>query len=196
MRPYVVIYADPPWRYNDARSGFGGASDHYSTMPIDDIKAVAVPAAVDSVLFLWCVMPLLREALDIVEAWGFTFKTTAFTWIKLNPSGRGLATGLGWWTRANAELCLLATRGRPRPISHRVHSVVLRPRGRHSTKPAEVRERIVELMGPVRRLELFARERVRGWDAWGNEIEGGITVKARRPCRSRADRRRKQKEER
>jgi N6-adenosine-specific RNA methylase IME4 len=175
-RRYAVVYADPPWRYSSKHHGYGGAEDHYPTMDLDDIRAIPVPAADDCALFMWATMPLLRHAFEVVEAWGFKYKTTAFCWVKQNKSGIGLVTGLGYWTRSNVEVCLLATRGRPRPISHRVHSVVVSPRGRHSQKPDEVRRRIVELMGQVPRLEMFARVRTPGWDAWGNEIHNSIEL--------------------
>lgn len=175
-RRYAVVYADPPWRYSSKHHGYGGAEDHYPSMALDDIRAIPVPAADDCALFMWATMPLLRHAFEVVEAWGFKYKTTAFCWVKQNKSGIGLVTGLGYWTRSNVEVCLLATRGRPRPISHRVHSVVVSPRGRHSQKPDEVRRRIVELMGHVPRLEMFARVRTPGWDAWGNEVHNSIEL--------------------
>ncbi len=180
MRRYAVIYADPPWRYSDKRHGFGGAEDHYSTMALEEIKAIAVPASDDCALFMWATMPLLPQAFGVIKAWDFKYKTSAFTWVKQNKSGVGFVTGLGFWTRSNTELCLLATRGRPRPISHRVHSVVVAPRTRHSQKPDEVRRRIVELMGNVPRLEMFARTRTPGWDTWGNEVKNSIELPARR----------------
>lgn len=175
-RQYTVIYADPPWRYRSLNRGHGGASDHYNTLDTEDIKRIGVPAASDSVAFLWSTMPMLPAALEVLGAWGFAFRSAAFVWIKLNPSGCGLATGLGHWTRSNAEVCLLGVRGRPRPVSHRVHSVVISPRGRHSEKPVEVRHRIVELMGDVPRLEMFARSHAFGWDIWGNEVGDSIKL--------------------
>ena len=99
------------------------------------------------------------------------FVTCAFVWVKQNPKAGGIYSGMGHWTNQNAELCLLARRGKPRRVARDVKQVVLAPRGRHSAKPAEVRDRIVRLMGDVPRVELFARERVQGWEAWGNEIE-------------------------
>lgn len=176
MRRYAVIYADPPWRYSSKHHGYGGAEDHYSTMALDDIKAIRVPASDDCALFLWATMPLLQQAFEVMNGWGFKYKTTAFCWVKQNRSGEGLVTGLGYWTRSNVEICLLATRGRPRPRSHSVHSVVVAPRRRHSQKPDEVRNRIVELMGNVPRLEMFARTRTPGWDVWGNEVRGSIDI--------------------
>jgi N6-adenosine-specific RNA methylase IME4 len=116
-RRYAVIYADPPWRYSSKHHGHGGAEDHYSTMALSDIKAICVPASEDCALFLWATMPLLPQAFEVIESWGFRYKTTAFCWVKQNPSGVGLVTGLGHWTRSNVEVCLLATRGRPRPRS-------------------------------------------------------------------------------
>ncbi len=178
-RRYAVIYADPPWRYSSKHHGYGGAEDHYPTMALEDIKAIAVPAADDCALFLWATMPMLPKALEVVEAWSFKYKTTAFCWVKQNKSGIGLVTGLGHWTRSNAEICLLATRGRPRRVSARVHSVVISPRGGHSQKPDEVRRRIVELMGNVPRLEMFARSRTPGWDVWGNEVKNSIALSVR-----------------
>lgn len=184
---YQIIYADPPWSYN--QRGRGAAENHYETMSIDDLKQLPIErlAAENAVLFLWATMPLLPEALDLGRAWGFAYKTCAFTWIKYyEPSGKP-AIGGGMWTRANAELCLLFVRGEPpRRVSAAVrqlveteegcdHASVLRaPRGSHSAKPVEVRRRIDALMGEgPSRVELFARERADGWDAWGAEVPGG-----------------------
>lgn len=112
---------------------------------------------------------MLREALDVIEAWGFSYKTVAFNWVKQNRNGTGIFMGLGNWTRSNSEICLLATKGKPKRISGSVRSVVLSPLQQHSRKPAEIRDRIVELMGDLPRIELFAREAAPGWDVWGNE---------------------------
>lgn len=112
---------------------------------------------------------MLREALEVIEAWGFTYKTVAFNWVKQNKTGAGLFWGLGNWTRSNSEICLLAVKGKPKRMSARVHSVILSPIQQHSRKPAETRDRIVELMGDLPRIELFAREAAPGWDAWRDE---------------------------
>lgn len=168
---YAIIYADPPWSYRN--KGTRAAADrHYSTMSIEDIKALPVAdiAAEDCVLFLWATFPMLREALETIEAWGFEYKTAAFVWVKQNRLSPGWFWGLGNWTRSNAEVCLLAVKGRPQRVSAAVHSIIEAPVGKHSEKPKEVRKRIVELMGDVPRIELFARERVPGWDAWGDEV--------------------------
>lgn len=112
---------------------------------------------------------MLPEALQVIEAWGFQYKTIAFNWIKQNKSGAGLFWGLGNWTRSNSEICLLAVRGKPKRVSAAVHSVILSPIQQHSRKPEETRDRTVKLMGDIPRIELFARQATPGWDIWGNE---------------------------
>jgi site-specific DNA-methyltransferase (adenine-specific) len=113
----------------------------------------------------------MPDAMAVIAAWGFTYKTCAFLWAKENPGGFGFHMGLGSWSRANTEPCLLATRGHPKRIRADVRQLLISPRGRHSAKPPEVRKRIVQLMGDLPRVELFAREKADGWDAWGNEVE-------------------------
>lgn len=170
---FSVIYADPPWEFK-VYSGKGksrSAERHYDTSSLEAIKALPIDplAASDCALFLWCVMPELPGALDVIAAWGFNYKTVAFVWVKQNRGGEGLFTGMGYWTRANAELCLLATRGSPQRIEKDVHQVVLAPVAEHSRKPEDVRKRIERLLlGPY--LELFARVPAEGWTVWGNEI--------------------------
>ena len=115
-------------------------------------------------------MPKLNECFDLISSWGFEYKTCAFTWIKTNKKSDSLFWGMGRWTRANPEVCLLAAKGTPKRLSASVHSVVMSPIREHSRKPDEVRDRIVELVGDLPRIELFARQRVDGWDAWGNEV--------------------------
>lgn len=175
MKKYNVILADPPWSFRAWSSkGMGrSAEQHYPTMRLEDIKALPVSdlAAGDCVLFLWATFPMLKEALEVIDTWGFTYKTVAFTWVKENRKSPGLFWGLGYWTRANAEICLLATRGSPKRQSAAVHQVILSPVEQHSKKPDAVRERIVALMGDVTRVELFARQETPGWDVWGNEVE-------------------------
>ncbi len=142
-------------------------------MPLEDIKALPVEelAGRDCVLFLWATFPMLQEALDVIRAWGFRFKTVAFTWIKLAPKSDSIFWGLGYWTRSNAEICLLATKGQPKRQAKNVHQVIISHVQEHSRKPEEARRRIVALMGNVPRVELFAREASQGWDVWGNEVD-------------------------
>ena len=172
-KKYSIIYADPPWGYRN-KGTRAAAERHYRTMTLDEIKALPVQgiAAEDCVLFLWATFPCLPDALEVIREWGFTYKTLAFCWVKKNRKSPGWFWGLGNWTRSNPEVCLLATRGRPERISAKVHSVIDDPVKRHSEKPQEARERIVELMGDVPRIELFARQRTPGWDVWGDEVDG------------------------
>lgn len=174
-KKYRVIYADPPWKYGGGKNKktFQGlASVHYDTMKTADICALPVRdiCAEDCALFLWVTPPQLEEGLKVLRAWGFTYKTVGFTWVKYDKSGKPFF-GLGYYTRSNAELCLIGTRGHIKRVNNRVPQIV-QTRGRlpHSQKPAEVRDRIEQLMGEGPRIELFAREIAERWDAWGDEI--------------------------
>ena len=168
---YDVIYADPPWSYS-----FSGTrknkEDDYKTMKTTDIMDLPIKnlSSDNAVLFIWVIYNKLEDALNVISAWGFEYKTCAFTWVKKNKSGSGWFWGMGGWTRANSEICLLATKGNPKPVSHSVHNIVCSRVREHSRKPEEVRHRIVELCGDVTRIELFSRDRIDGWDVWGNEI--------------------------
>ena len=126
------------------------------------------------VLFLWCTFPKLPEALKLIEAWGFTFKTVGFVWIKQNKSGKGYFLGLGWWTRSNAEICLIAVKGKPKRKSASVRQLLFSPVEEHSKKPDEARDKIIERMGDLPRIELFARRETPGWDVWGKEVASTI----------------------
>ena len=180
MKNYNIIYADPPWNYRVwSKKGKGrSAENHYPTMTTDDICALPVSdiAAKDCVLFLWATFPNLQSAFTVIKAWGFTYKTVAFVWVKRNKKSPGWFWGLGYWTRANAEICLLATKGKPKRFSRGVHQVIDTPIEEHSKKPQTARERIVELAGDLPRVELFARERTPGWDVWGNEVKSDIAL--------------------
>jgi N6-adenosine-specific RNA methylase IME4 len=173
---YGVILADPPWTFATySTKGKGRSTEaHYDCMSLAEIKALPVGdwAAPDCALFLWATDPSLPQALEVMAAWGFVYKTVAFTWAKTTKDGAGFPIGCGYWTRANPEQCLLATRGRPQRLSRAVPQLVLAPRREHSRKPDEVYERIEALVaGPY--LELFAREQRTGWDSWGDEVETG-----------------------
>ena len=138
------------------------------------LRALAELAAPDSALFLWATFPQLPEALRLIQAWGFTYKSVAFVWLKQNRKSPGWFYGLGFWTRGNAEVCLLATRGHPKRQAANVHQFIISPVREHSRKPEEAREKIVALMGDLPRVELFARQSPPGWDVWGNEVEPTI----------------------
>lgn len=139
-------------------------------LPVSEI------AEQDSVLFLWATFPQLPQALRLIRAWGFCYKTVAFVWLKQNRKSLSWFYGLGFWTRGNAEICLLATRGHPKRKSAGIHQFIISPIEQHSKKPDVVREKIVALMGELPRIELFARQVSPGWDVWGNEVENSITI--------------------
>ena len=112
----------------------------------------------------------------MLDAWGFTFKTVALVWVQQNKKADSLFWGMGYWTRANAEICILATKGRPKRMSAGVHQVIMSHIEEHSKKPQEARDRIITLMGDVPRLEMFARQKTEGWDVWGNEVECDVDL--------------------
>lgn len=172
VKKYDVIYADPPWRYQDKKCN-GACAFHYDTMKIQDIKDLPVKelAAKDCVIFMWITYPMLKEGIELMEAWGFKYKTIGFQWIKLNKSGKGKFFGLGRWTRGNTEACFIGTRGKPSRKSNKVSQIIEEVIGPHSQKPEVVRDKIRELMGAeLNYIELFARQHSEGWDCWGNEV--------------------------
>ena len=160
---YKIIYADPPWDYK-CGNRLGAAKNHYPTMTFSELAELPVPALAerDAVLFMWATYPMIEDALRLIPLWGFEYKTIAFQWIKLNPSTqmneyrimtaaelfeKSCALGLGYWTRGNTECCLLATKGHPKRESAGISQLIFSPRGRHSEKPTEVREKIRKLVG-------------------------------------------------
>lgn len=193
---YQVIYADPPWQYSDKRSHArvgGGAESHYPTMKVADICALPIAdlAAEDCLLFMWVTFPTLPDALKVIEAWGFKYKTLGFAWIKTNPrqqlqQAAFLPTdtiddffGIGAYTKSNCEVCLIATRGKGSQlvVDNTVRSTLIAPRQEHSRKPQEARDRISKLTGGgASMVELFARRPAAGWDVWGNEVESDIKL--------------------
>ena len=170
---YKIILADPPWKYNDkALAGARGAECKYPVMSIEEIKNLRVDGKFvrditdkDSFLFLWVTFPQLEKAFEVIRAWGFTYKTLGFNWVKKNKKG-GNFIGMGWYTRSNAEVCLIATKGRVHILDHSISSIVESVPEKHSKKPIIVRDLIVRLCGRVPRIELFAREKTTGWYAW------------------------------
>ena len=195
-KKYQIIYADPPWRYRDKRVSitsdrpqkYGGIS--YNTMTIKEICELNIKeiSHKNSVLFIWVTMPLLEKAFEVISAWGFKYITCGFVWVKINGNSdnkvyftkKDIRSGLGSYTNANAELCLLARKGNYLERKNKnVKQVILAPIVTHSKKPSEVRDRIVGLYGDLPRIELFARppkdllfedESYKGWDLWGNEV--------------------------
>lgn len=176
-KKYNIIYADPPWAYKVwSKKGKGrSAESHYNTMTKEDIQNLNVQSITekDAVLFLWVTYPCLEEGLELIKKWGFTYKTCAFSWVKTNKKNSTPFTGMGYYTRANNEICLLATKGKVLPRkSKSVKQVILSPIREHSRKPDEIRNRIVDLFGDLPRVELFCRHPADGWDSIGNEVDG------------------------
>lgn len=173
-KKYNIILADPPWSYKDkALAGKRGAGCKYTVQSQNWIEDLPVKDIADKncVLFMWVTMPKLNECFEVIKKWGFTYKTVAFVWVKKNKKSNSWFWGMGRWTRANAEVCIIATKGKPKRVSAAVHSVIDTPIEQHSKKPAETRKRIVQLCGDLPRVELFARNTSDGWDVWGNEIK-------------------------
>lgn len=193
---YDLLYCDPPWSYNDkAQAGNRGAEFKYPCMSLVELVNLRMDIknmmAIDSVIYMWTTGPMIPTALILMEAWGYTFKTIAFTWIKTNKNpiaDHGLRLivseqdgkinttgdfmGMGNHTRSNAEFVLLGVRGKGiKRVSASVRSTVISPIREHSRKPDAVRHRLEMLYGDVPRIELFARERITGWEyAYSNEI--------------------------
>lgn len=180
MKKYQIIYADPPWKYQDkSKSHGGGAESHYPCMSISEMSALPIKdiSADDSVLLMWVTMPMLEVAFEVIRAWGFKYKTCAFTWVKINKDG-SIYMGMGRHTRGNAEVCLLSTKGKGVVrIDAGIKNTHLFKRSRHSQKPNEFRTMIEKLYGnDTSRIELFAREKTKGWDVWGNEVKSNIKL--------------------
>jgi site-specific DNA-methyltransferase (adenine-specific) len=169
-KKYSIIYADPPWQYSDTHTN-GAAEDHYQTMTVKEICALPVQdiAANNSALFLWATYPLIREAMEVIEGWGFEYKTVAFVWVKKYPNGN-YCISLGNYTRSNTEPCLLAIWGKIRAMDKTLSQLIVTTRESHSKKPKIVRENIVRLFGDLPRIELFSRDKIEGWDCWGTQI--------------------------
>lgn len=171
-KKYNIIYADPPWKY--CAGGKKNATKHYPCMDIEDIyilgKTIKNISDENCILFMWVTYPILPEALQVIKEWGFKYSTLGFVWVKKNKKADSWFFGLGNYTRANSEICLIGTKGSIKRISKSVSSVLDDRIMEHSKKPDTARKRIVELMGDIPRIELFARQYSDGWDCWGNEV--------------------------
>ena len=172
-KQYDIIYADPPWSFNDKMTNYAHSlTKHYETQSLEWIKSLPVKNITgdDCVLFLWAVSSQLPEALDVMNAWGFKFKTIAFVWSKESVNGKKVYN-MGRWTMGNVEICLLGVKGTPNKWREdlTIKQLVEARRYRNSQKPQEVRERIEKLFGNKKRIELFARDMYNGWDVWGND---------------------------
>ena len=174
MKKFDIILADPAWSYNDKLSHlWAGAESHYDVMSLWDIKALDVSkiSNKDSVLCLWATMPLLPEALEVIKAWGFKYKTCLISWVKTYPKKWTPVLWMWYYTRSNIEICLLGVRGKGLPVlNHSTSQLVISPRKSHSEKPEEARDKIEAVFGKRPRIELFSRRKAKGWTVVGNEI--------------------------
>ena len=180
LKKYNIIYADPPWQfknYNDKKAK-NWVGEHYGLLSTKDICNLPISdiADKDCVLFIWGTWPKLPDCLEVIKAWGFNYKTCGFNWIKTNKGNGSLFFGMGYWTRSNSEFCLLATKGHPKRVDANVFQVLKEPRTKHSSKPSVTRDYVVQLVGNLPRIELFARQKTDGWDVWGNEVESDINL--------------------
>uniref|UniRef100_A0A6H1ZV00 Putative methyltransferase n=1 Tax=viral metagenome TaxID=1070528 RepID=A0A6H1ZV00_9ZZZZ len=166
---YNIIYADPAWEYWGG--GYKNQSQHYDVMNYRDMMTMPIGelSADNCILFMWATFPALKQAFELLEAWGFEYSTVGFTWVKSKKDKTGFAFGCGYWTRANAELCLIATKGSIERKDASISQIIYEPKEEHSKKPDIVRDKIVQLVGNLPRIELFARQKTKGWDVWGNE---------------------------
>jgi len=185
LKKYKIIYVDPPWEYKQSgskKNSRGMAKQHYNTMSTEDICDLKVRDYCDddSILFMWATFPNLDQALKVIQAWDFIYMNAAFMWVKKNKKSDTNFWGMGAYTRANAELCLLAiskkTKASVLVKDHGVHQIIESPIMKHSEKPPETRDKIIQLCGNISRLELFSRQKIEGWDSWGNEIENDIEL--------------------
>lgn len=175
-KKFDVIYADPAWQFNSKKAGGSmksGASQHYDVMSIEDLKSLPVEklSSDNCLLVMWWVGAMPQEAIDLVQAWGFELKNmNSFVWNKLTKKEKPFF-GMGYYTRAGSESAIIAVKGKPDIKSRSVRAVITAPVGRHSEKPSGFRDTINKLMGKeCPKIELFARSRSEGFDAWGNEI--------------------------
>lgn len=174
---YSIILADPPWLYNarnNPQTKFGSGMHIYSGMTTKDLCELPVSEIADTncALFLWVTFPRLTDGLEVMKAWGFDYKTCAFTWVKTNKNNDKPFFGIGYYTKSNAELCLLGIKGKMKPVSNSVSQIIISPREEHSKKPSIVRDKIDELFGDLNKIELFARQDVANWKSLGNDIDG------------------------
>jgi len=193
MKKYQIIYADPPWSYyndSNARQNCttvkGMRRPPYPVMGSDAIANLPVKEITDKdcILLIWTTDYHLDKCLQIINRWGFEYKTIGFVWAKKNKQGNPVCFMGAYTMKSGVELCLLATKGKDAHKlvkNHKVRALVESERNEHSEKPTEARERIVALVGDLPRIELFARQKVEGWDCWGNEVESDIDLRKEVP---------------
>lgn len=193
---YKICYTDPPWVYSNQQSNDPKRGGYrYKNLTMEAIAQIPYAEFMDedSLIFMWVTGPktieIAQKVVPGLEAQGYKFVTKVFSWIKLNPTGsvvtlgkdiwleKGVYSGLGYWTCGNTEDVWLFRKGKPQRISKSVKQPTFAPRGgEHSEKPAEIKSKILELVGDLPRLEMFAREKTHGFDVWGNQIDSDIDL--------------------
>ena len=187
-KKYQIIYADPAWSYyndstakQDCTTVKGMRRPPYQVMSSNEIKSLPVSEITDdnAILFIWTTDYHLSKCIEVITAWGFEYKTVGFVWVKKNKKGEQVCFMGAYTMKSGVELCLLATKGKDAHKlvkKHNVKAYIESPRLEHSKKPDEIRDRIVELVGDLPRVELFARQNTEGWDVWGNEVESSVAL--------------------
>lgn len=172
-KKYQIIYADPPWQYDTteclAKTSIlnGDINIHYDTMTTDELKEIPIDdiSEKDSLLYIWIVSPMLPDALEVMTAWGFVYSTVGFIWYKqkANP---------GHYTLSECELCLIGKKGKIPELrgARNIRQFLSKERSKHSKKPSEIRYRIEKMFPNHTRIELFSRDKIEGWDCWGNQV--------------------------
>jgi len=175
---YSILYCDPAWDYDNriqhnGNETTGSAVYHYPTMKLEDMKKLNIAEITekDALMFMWSSSPHLPQAIELMQYWGFEYKTIAFVWDKqrVNP---------GYYTMSQCEVCLVGKKGRiPSPRGAKnAKQFLSQMRGRHSEKPSEIRDRITQMFPTQSKIELFARQKTEGWDVWGNEVESSVEI--------------------
>lgn len=180
-KKYKLILADPPWQFSNKKTGGSmksGAATQYGTMSIEELKTMDIESIADDncILVMWWVGSMPQEAIDLTAAWGFKLKNmNGFVWRKLTKNLLDFF-GMGFWSRAGSESCIIAIKGKPKPASRSVRAVFSAVAGRHSAKPNDIYKLCVELAGDVPRLDMFSRVNREGWDAFGDEVTNSISI--------------------
>jgi len=172
---YTIIYADPPWmtkNFKETKEGMISRDLPYQQMTDGDIMKMKVAdiAAVDAMLFMWCIDSRIPIAAEIMKQWGFNYKCVGFVWGKKAKTTDGFNGGFSSYTKRDCEFCLIGSRGKYLNPKRGINQILIEPKTAHSRKPDTIRQRIVDFCGDVPRIELFARQKTQGWGVWGNEV--------------------------
>jgi len=166
MIKYKVLYVDPPWQYDNKKTGgsaSSGATQKYNTLSLVELKTFDLNAADTSILFMWATVPLLDQAIELMKAWGFEYKTSLI-WEKENHYG------LGYWFRGCVEILMVGVKGGVKPFRSNMKNIIKAPVQTYSKKPDLFRKLIERLtQNATPRIEYFARTKIHGWEVFGND---------------------------